>query len=282
MKQLTVILVLCAQFGFSQIDFPEWSIETKVQYKIGYTNFELRYGRPSARERKIMGQVVPYDRLWRTGAGKGTTIAFDKPVVIQGKALAAGTYAFVTIPGENEWTILINTDTSKIYGDPSEYDLATEVLRFNIKSEKTCRFYETFTIGLDHKFGDALFFMAWENTQLSFTIETGAHRQVMAAIDAELSKKPSDHEAHYMAAWYYYMNNQDPVQALKWIDHSLAIHHSWWVFDLKIDLLERMKKFEDARKTIREGIEYLTKHKPDGDWQQGVKQYEKRLAALRQ
>ena len=86
--------------------------------QVGYTSVKIRSGRPAARERKIMGELVPYGKLWRTGAGKCSTNAFDTPVEINGKTIPAGVYALVTIPRETEWTVMLNSDTSKIYGDP--------------------------------------------------------------------------------------------------------------------------------------------------------------------
>src|SRR6188768_4545868 len=81
--------------------------------KIGAANVKIVYCQPSARGRKIMGGLVPYGEVWRTGANEATTIEFDKPVKIEGKDLPAGKYALFTIPNEKEWTIIFNKDVKQ-------------------------------------------------------------------------------------------------------------------------------------------------------------------------
>src|SRR5690349_9062925 len=110
MKSLLLALLLVIDLAVAQIPLPEMSPTAYVREEVGYTKIGVRYGRPSARKRKIMGEVVPYNRLWRTGAGPCTTITFDRPVVIANKTIAAGTYAFITTPGEKEWTVFLNSD----------------------------------------------------------------------------------------------------------------------------------------------------------------------------
>ncbi|MEO7990424.1 MAG: DUF2911 domain-containing protein, partial [Chryseolinea sp.] len=84
-----------------------------VTGKIGAANVKIVYCQPSARGRKIMGELVPFGEVWRTGANEATTIEFDKPVKIEGKDLAAGKYSLFTIPGEAEWTLIINKDSKQ-------------------------------------------------------------------------------------------------------------------------------------------------------------------------
>src|SRR5687767_12600444 len=157
MKNLSAALLLISNVSFSQIPLPDVSPEAKLVETVGYTTFAIRYGRPAARERKIMGELVPYKKLWRTGAGKCTLIAFDKPVMIHNKAIPAGAYALVTIPNEREWTVLLNSDTSKLYGDPSEYNQTTEAVAFNVVPTTSSRFYESMTISIDISKYDAVF-----------------------------------------------------------------------------------------------------------------------------
>ena len=88
--------------------------QATVEGKIGAATVKIVYCQPSARGRKIMGGLVPYGEVWRTGANDATTIEFDKPVKIEGKDLAAGKYSLFSIPGENEWTIIINKDAKQM------------------------------------------------------------------------------------------------------------------------------------------------------------------------
>ena len=123
----------------------------------------IDYHQPSARGRKIMGGLVPYGEVWRTGANTTTSINFAADAKIEGRPLAKGKYALFTIPGEDEWTIIIN-QTIK-WGDYS-YNEDEDLLRVNVKPSKTQSFVENFTITVDQK----QVVMSWENTKVAFTI----------------------------------------------------------------------------------------------------------------
>ena len=195
MKLLSILLMFWSHLIFGQLQLPELSPRAQIVQDVGYTRIEVQYGRPSARERKIFGALVPFQKLWRTGAGKSTWLLFSTDVFIHGKSVSAGAYALVTIPGEMEWTILLTSDTAKYYGDPSEYDVTREIVRMTVSPEKTGHFYESLTIYLDSKKYDAEFYLAWENTQIHFPIVTHSHQKAIASITSTLEKNPDDVDA---------------------------------------------------------------------------------------
>jgi hypothetical protein len=264
---------------YAQIDLPEWSPRTTIKQSVGYTNFTLEYGRPAARGRVVMGDVVKFGQLWRTGASQGTTIAFDKDVTIASKVVPAGTYAFVTIPDRQQWTILLNSDTSKSYGDPSEYDIKTEVCRFTAPSQKTAAFTESLAITMDVVKSDAKISLTWENTQVQFTILTGADEMALKNIDAAIRANPSNDEVFGRAAFYYSMNQKDPAKTLEFINKALALKQEVWYYNQKVDLLESTKKYADARKAASEAIAYLKKDKPR-EWEMQVSHFENKMKAF--
>lgn len=133
--------------------------------KIGAANVKIVYCQPSARGRQIMGGLVPYGEVWRTGANEATTIEFDKPVKIEGKDLAAGKYSLFTIPGENEWTIIFNKE-AKQWG-AYKYKQEEDVLRVAVKPTKTSAPVETFNIAV----GKDDVQMKWENTAVAFKVK---------------------------------------------------------------------------------------------------------------
>lgn len=141
------------------------SPEATVEGKIGAANVKIVYCQPSARGRKIMGELVPYGEVWRTGANAATTIEFDKPVKIEGKDLAAGKYSLFTIPGEKEWTIIINKVAKQM--GAYEYKKEDDVLRVTVKPTKTASMVETFNIAL----GKDDVQMKWENTAVAFKVK---------------------------------------------------------------------------------------------------------------
>ena len=126
----------------------------------------VEYHQPSMRGRKIMGTLVPYGQVWRTGANATTSIEFSGNVKIEGQAVAAGKYGLYTIPGENEWTIIINKD---VKWGAYDYKEKGDVLRVKVKPGKTASPVETFTISVENN----KVMLRWENTEVGFRISKG-------------------------------------------------------------------------------------------------------------
>jgi hypothetical protein len=135
----------------------------KAEGTIDGIKVTVDYSQPSAKGRKIMGELVPYGKVWRTGANATTSIEFGSDVKIEGKALAKGKYGLFTIPGENEWTIIINKQAT---GSPYDYSDKKDVLRVTVKPGKAANFVETFTVSVEK----SNVVLAWENTSVSFKV----------------------------------------------------------------------------------------------------------------
>ncbi|HYF70195.1 MAG TPA: DUF2911 domain-containing protein [Ohtaekwangia sp.] len=269
----TLYFFLLSGIVQAQLHLPELSPRSYLKQEVGYTNITISYGRPATRGRVVMGEVVPYNTLWRTGAGEGTQISFDRPVTIAGKKIPAGTYAFVTIPDRDQWTVLLNTDTSKIYGDPAEYDLKFEALRFSVTPQKSSRFYESLTIDLDITNYNADLYLSWENTQIHFPILTHTDEEALKHIALSLEKNPGNDEMYAAAAYYYFVNQKDPDQALQFINNALSIKEDRWYYLQKIDLLIRLKNHSEAIVLTEKTIEFLRRTKPI-EWEHTVKSIE--------
>jgi len=143
------------------------SPQETVKGTVDGASIEIVYCRPSARGRKIIGDVVPLGKVWRTGANANTTIQFDKAVTIEGKELAAGKYALFTIPNENEWVIIFNKKTDQWGSYDYEKNKDQDALQVTVKTGKTKAFVETFTISVDKDQVN----MEWENTAISFKVK---------------------------------------------------------------------------------------------------------------
>jgi len=269
MKKLLLLAIIALTLDVTaQLKLPELSPDSKIIQNVGYVNFEINYGRPAARGRKIFGELVPYGLVWRTGGGANTKIQFDKAVIMGGKTIAAGTYTIVTIPNSTQWTILLNSNTQKIFGAQQDgYDVATEVARFDVPSKWTERFYESFTIDMDMINNDAELYISWENTQVHFPIQTGNNAKALKDIETYLTANPSDSDNLAYAAYYLNMNKQEPLRLISYVDRALKIEEKWWYYELKMNLLADAKHFDEARKVYQTAIEYLNRAKPD-DWQE--------------
>ena len=259
---LLALLLTCGHISNSQVQLPEMSPEAMITQRAGYTEFKLRHGRPAARKRVVFGDLVPYGKLWRTGAGKCSSISFDRDVVINKRLITSGTYAILAIPDKKQWTILLNSDTSKTYGDPSEYDVRTEAVRWIVTPQDTDRYYESLTMEIDVLQSDAVFYLSWENTQVSFNLKTGAHEEALKRIAAGLEKHPLDPNILSQASNYYLMTNESAEQILEWLETALTHGGDRWAYQLKVETLVRLKRYKEAQTAATQATQFLEKTKP--------------------
>jgi hypothetical protein len=191
-------------------------VETQT---VGLTDITVDYSRPAVKGRTIWGGLVPYDKVWRTGANEATRITFSDDVTINGQPLAKGTYSLHTIPGKDSWTIIFNK-TANQWGSFT-YDQAQDALRVSVKPEKGS-FTEIFRIGFPQVSMDsALMVIRWEHLVVPFTVGTGTTAKVMAAATTAVSSA-TDAQTPYRAAQFAFdTNNLD--QASKWLDQSIKV-----------------------------------------------------------
>jgi hypothetical protein len=270
---LSLPLLLITFSAWAQLNLPDFSPEGRLSQKVGYTTINIRYERPAVRGRKIFGDLVPYQTLWRTGAGKCTTIQFDQPVWINNQKINAGIYALLSIPGEKEWTVLLNTDTSKIYGAPYEYDVKTEASRFTAIPKSSDRFYESFSIDLDLKNYQVYLYLTWENTTVSFVIHTNTTEVVDQHIKDVLAKNPNDHEVLGSIGYYYKMNQEDLHEVLTYFNRALAIQEDPWYYREKVETLFALNMKAEAQQTIDTAIRFLKKSKKP-EWKEVENNFE--------
>ena len=134
------------------------------------TYVKITYSRPHKNGRKIFGNLVPYDSLWRTGDNEATEITTNKKILIGSDTLQAGTYSIFTIPGEQSWTIIINEKIG-LWGK-YKYDEKYDVFRFQASVDKTDVIYEPFTIEFGKKImKNTILYFIWENTKVIIPIE---------------------------------------------------------------------------------------------------------------
>ena len=177
MKKILLVNFLCIiSLAMSAQESIKKSIpkspEAAFTQQFGDSEIQVAYARPMARGRKIFGGLVAYDSLWRTGASECTTIKFKEEVILGGKKIAAGKYALLSIPTADEWTIILNADTT-MHGT-NGYTSQKDKYRFKVKSMKTDRFYETFTIEINdiNAQGEASLNVMWEKTMVMIPLKT--------------------------------------------------------------------------------------------------------------
>jgi hypothetical protein len=224
MKNLITLLVSIAAFSASgllaqeakKIEFPQPSPPASVKERVGVTDVSIEYSRPSVRERKVFGGLVPYGEVWRTGANSATKITFSTDVKLGGAAVPAGSYALFTIPSEAEWTVILSKVVDDQWGSYA-YNQKDDQARVKVKAVAMAEPLETMTIGLqDLRGGKANLVIAWEKTEVPIEIDTDLVAKVRPQIEAAMAgggEKP-----YFAAAMFYYENNLDMALAKDWIE----------------------------------------------------------------
>lgn len=264
MKKLNsfILIALCAVFGVlnaQSLNIPPASPSQTLTQQFATSNIEISYSRPAARERVVFGEVVPFDKLWRTGANAATTITFGEDVTIDGKNIEKGKYGLLTIPGKTSWTIIITKDTNVT--SERAYKKENDVLRISVPSKTLNYHVENFTISVENiQKEQADIVLSWQKTQVSFTVETEVDSKIMAEIDEVLGK---DNRPYFAAARYYYDNDKDLNKALEWVNKAVeARPDAFWMTHQKAKILMKLEKYNEAivaaeaSKKQAEAIEY--------------------------
>lgn len=243
---LPVLAALAAAPALAQLSTPLPSPNATVSQNVGVTKIEVVYSRPSVRGRTIWGELVPWDKVWRTGANAVTKITFDGDVMVEGQKLAAGAYGLYTIPGKTEWTIIFNNVST---GGP-DHVAEKDALRVKVKPV-SAEMKELFTIGFPAVTSDsATLAMSWEKLKVpvSITVDTKA-RFLANAKDAVAKAKPDDWQTPLVAARYLYDNKYALEDAGKWIDKSIATKATFGNLSTKANALAAEGKAKEAAAT---------------------------------
>ncbi|RYY64013.1 MAG: DUF2911 domain-containing protein, partial [Chitinophagaceae bacterium] len=241
--------------------------------EFGISSVQLIYSRPAMKERKIFGDLVPYGKVWRTGANQATRIKFADDVSIGGQPLKAGEYALYTIPGENEWEIIINKG-SENWG--TNYKQEDDLLRVKVKSAKLANPVETFTMQFENiKPTSTDLAIMWDRTAVKVPITTDIESKVMAQINNAMNR---DNRPYFGAAMYFLETGKDLNQAVTWLDKAIEQNpNAFWIYHQKANALAKLGKKEDAKQAANKSIE-LAKAQKNDDY---VKLNEKLLASLK-
>ena len=205
----------------AQIETPQPSPAAKVWQTVGLTEVTVDYSRPSMRGRTIYGDLVPYNKLWRTGANAYTKVTFNKDVTIGESAVKAGTYSIFTKPGESNWEVFFYTDTQG-GGTPKEWDDAKVVAKVTAPVNKMEMPVETFTITIDDVANNgASIGIIWENVYVGVPFAVGTDAEVVKGIEKVMAG-PSAGD-YYQAAVYYASEGKDIGKAKEWMDKAMAM-----------------------------------------------------------
>lgn len=235
MKKLIFSLLLTVAFSFgalAQIQTPAASPEQTLTQSVGLSSVTVQYSRPAMRGRAIFGDLVPMDKLWRTGANKNTLVTFESDATVGGSPLKAGTYALYTVPSKDEWTVYFYTDTEN-WGLPKPWDESKIAAVYKVKAQSLDSSVESFTITID-KVTDsgAHLTISWENTSVAIPFGFDTESAVMQTIERTMNGPAAGD--YYQAAVYYLNADKDINKAKTWIDKAIAMSEpAYWYYRQK-------------------------------------------------
>jgi tetratricopeptide (TPR) repeat protein len=263
-KKFSLSLMALAMAFISQaqtVKVPAPSPLQTLKQNFALSEITIEYSRPSARGRAVYGDVVPFGKVWRTGANGSTKITFGEDVKVEGKAVKAGTYALYSIPGKDSFTFMLYKDL-KLGGDVANYSAEDELIRFAVNSSKLTEKVETFTINVaDITATSSNIELTWENTRAGFNVTADIDASIMASIDKALNK---DNKPYYQAASYYYDNNKDLKVALEWVNKATEQNpKAYWVMLLKAKIELKLKDKAAAKASAEKVIEMAKADKDD-------------------
>lgn len=253
---------------------PQPSTTQTIKQDLGIGTVELSYSRPGMKGRKVYGDLVPFGKVWRTGANQATTLTFSDSVSIGGVKMAPGKYGILSIPNKDQWTLIVSKQTDVT--SPAAYKQESDVVRVNAKTTALRDVVETFTMQFGNiRSNGADLQIMWENTLVSLPITTDVDGKVMAQINNLLNK---DNRPYFQAAMYYMETGKDMNQALSWLNKALEQNpNAFWIHHQKANALARLGKKDEARTAAQKSMQ-LARDAQNDDY---VKLNEKLIESLK-
>ena len=271
------LLLFTVNLSFSQINTPRVSPASEVKQMVGLTEIEIEYSRPSMRGREVFGNLVPFGKVWRTGADNSTKISFDTDVIISGKTIQSGTYSIFSIPNKESWEVIFYSDV-ELWGVPRDWSENKIVFSsmFDVKKLKKRNTVETFTISFnDLTNNDVNMSISWENTSVDIKIEVPTRSMVESDINKVLSDNPKSSD-YYAAAVFYRQENINLDKALEWMNKAIEMNESprFWQYRQQSLIMAANDKFADAVDAAKKSLNLAI----EADNQDYIKMYRESIA----
>jgi len=261
MKHLIFSLLLTSGI-YGQINKPSLSPRVKSVYEVGLSTVKLDYGQPSMRGRIVFGGLVPYDKLWRTGANRFTKISFETDVTVEGNKVPKGEYSLYSIPGKKQWTIILNKGINQ-WGT-SGYEKSKDLVRFKVDTKLATNLRETFTIFFeDYSSDGATMVLAWEQTEVQISVEVDSKERILKEIHQKLIESkndPVEAQTYFDGAQYYHLNEIDLELALSWYTKAIELKpKAFWYIFAKAELAAKLGKLDLAENLVYRVLELVRK-----------------------
>lgn len=225
MKNLNILycftLLFFSQFAFSQYQtglVPRQSPDRGAYEKIGYTEVNVKYGSPAVKLRKLWGNLVPFDKVWRAGANNATTIEFSTDVTIDGKILEKGKYSFFVIPkAGNKWVAIFNK-VHKQWG-AYKYDKKEDAIRIYVSPFERFDFIENLTYSIHQTdLQNGYITLAWGVREFEVHFKTNYFAAFKKEVEERAEKQPEN------IKWVVYLQGAEHLEQK---EHDLSLAMEW-------------------------------------------------------
>ena len=244
---LAIGIILPSIVLAQQFTTPRPSPDAAIKQVVGLTDVKINYSRPGVKGRTIWGDLVPYDKIWRTGANECTKISFSNDVKINGQDLKAGEYSLFTIPTKSGWTIIFNTNTT-LWGNMGHKE-EEDALRVQTKT-KSGDFKERMGFSFENVTDESAdVVLSWEKLQVPFTIKVNTNSHIMAS-----AKSAINWRTPFTAANYCFQNDINLDEGYNWVTISQSIDKNYNNTSLKAQFLGKMGKKKEAIASLEEAL----------------------------
>lgn len=257
---LGICFISAAAFTNAQFKMPAPSPGQTIKQDFALGTIELVYSRPSIKGRKIFGDLVPYNKVWRTGANGSTKIKFTDVVEMNGKRIDTGTYALYTIPGEDMWEVILNKGIGN-WGS-NGYKESDDIIRFKVPVMRIKPELETFTMQFANvKPESCELHIMWDKTAVSIPIKALIKDRMRT--DLEKAMK-GDKKPYFNAAQFYYEFDNNNAKALESIKGAVAANpKAYWMWLYKARIEQAMGDKAAAMASSQKSLELAREEKND-------------------
>lgn len=257
---ITAAFAVSALAAQSQVRMPQPSPTQTIKQDFAMGNIELTYSRPAAKDRKIFGDLVPYGKMWRTGANAATLIKFSEPVEIMGKKIDTGSYAIYTIPGVDNWEVILNKGITNWGTDG--YKESDDVIRFKVEPVKIKTETENLTMQFDNIKPESLeLWLVWDKTGIKIPINANIKDKLRGQLETAMQgeKKP-----YFQAAQFYNEYDKNNTKALENVNKATEENpKAYWIFLYKAKIQKQMGDIEGAKASSTKSLELARTDKND-------------------
>ena len=259
MKFFKFLTLLFSATTLAQVQTPQASTIADFSQIVGLTEIKITYSRPAMKGRKIMGDLVPYGAIWRTGANDNSLISFSDDVLVGNKSLKAGKYSIYTRPEKSNWEVYFYNKTDNS-GLPKPWDESLIAASLTVKTKSVSEARENFTISIESINNDGAFIrLAWEKTEINIPLLVPTDEKAMSTIEKTLSKNPAPSD-YYKAAVYFRESGKDLKKAKKWIAYAIKKDPGkFWMYRQQALILIGLGEKKGAIEASKNSLKYAVK-----------------------